>query len=108
MSTSAPPFDVFHDFRNTINGVLSTTASTRQAINPATSQPLGPVPVSTNQHVQDAMHAAQAAFGGWSRTPWADRRGAVCNFADAVQAYSGDLARLLTLEQGKPVSLLPL
>ena len=46
------------------------------------------------------MAAAKAAFPAWSKTTMDERRAVLVAIADAIQANVGDLARLLTQEQG--------
>lgn len=97
-------FDVFNGFYNTINGQLSKTEKTRHGINPATGKPNPEVPVSTQQDVDNAVAAGKAAFKTWSQTPWAERKKALLAFADALEEHAQDFGKLLTQEQGKPVS----
>lgn len=44
-----------------------------------------------------------AAFPAWSALSWEERSGYVTRYADALDAQRDELARLLTLEQGKPL-----
>lgn len=96
--------DLFNGFYNTINGKLTSTARTRHGINPATGKPNPEVPVSTQQDVDDAVAAAKEAFKTWSKVPWAERKKAILDYADALERHIDDFAKLLTQEQGKPVS----
>lgn len=102
-SNGVKDFDVFANFRNTINGKSSSTKETRHGINPATATPNAEVPVSTPQDVEDAVSAGKAAFQSWSMTPYSERKTAVLAFADALEHHAKDFAKLLTQEQGKPV-----
>lgn len=103
MGSIGPTFDVFSDFKNTINGKLTTTKETRHGINPATGKPNPEVPVATQQDVDDAVAAGKAAFKTWSKVPYDERKKAVLAFADALEKHTGDFAKMLTQEQGKPV-----
>jgi acyl-CoA reductase-like NAD-dependent aldehyde dehydrogenase len=105
MGSIGPTFDVFSDYKNTINGKLTSTKETRFGINPATGKPNPEVPVSTKEDVDEAMAAGKAAFKKWAKVPWEDRKKAVLAYADAVEKYTDDFAKLLTQEQGKPVSV---
>lgn len=96
-------FDLWSDYYNVIDGSLKSTHEVRHGINPATGEHLPPVPVSTFADVEDAVEAAQRAFRNWSRTSWVQRAEAVGNFADALEHHALDFAKLLTVEQGKPV-----
>jgi acyl-CoA reductase-like NAD-dependent aldehyde dehydrogenase len=53
--------------------------------------------------LDEAVAAAKAAFPSWSETPIEARRAAVMKIADVVEVNAGELARLLTSEQGKPL-----
>jgi acyl-CoA reductase-like NAD-dependent aldehyde dehydrogenase len=97
-------FDLFSGYYNTINGKLTSTEKTRHGINPATGKANPEVPVSTQKDVDDAVAAAKTAFKTWSKTPYAERKQAVLAYADALEQYVGDFGKLLTQEQGKPVS----
>jgi hypothetical protein len=91
-------------FRNSIDGELTSTLTIRTGINPATEEQNPEVPVSTREDVEVAMSAADDAFQSWSRLPWTDRQECIARFADALETLTDDFARLLTMEQGKPVS----
>ncbi|KAE8364494.1 aldehyde dehydrogenase domain-containing protein [Aspergillus caelatus] len=96
-------FNVFEDFRNSIGGKQTTTSENRHGINPATSEPNPNVPVSTQEDVNRAVAAAEEAFKIWANTPFAERQRAVLAFADAIEKYASDFAKLLVQEQGKPM-----
>ena len=83
---------------------MTSTSETRHNINPATEEPNAEVPVSTKEDVDHAVAAARKAFKPWADTPLEKRREALLAFADAIDSYKEDFARLLTLEQGKPLS----
>jgi succinate-semialdehyde dehydrogenase/glutarate-semialdehyde dehydrogenase len=70
--------------------------------NPATGEVVDRVPVATRQDVDRAIHAAQSAFRDWSAVPPSQRAEILFRAADIVRNQEKDLARLLTLEQGKP------
>jgi delta 1-pyrroline-5-carboxylate dehydrogenase len=105
MGSMGPTFDIFSDFKNTINGKLTSTKETRHGINPATGKPNPEVPVSTQQDVDDAVAAGKAAFKKWSKVPYEERKKAVLAFADAIEKHQDDFGKLLTQEQGKPVCI---
>lgn len=103
-SVGLPQFNVFGEYYNTIDGKLSSTQQTRHGINPATGKPNPEVPVSTKEDVDTAVSAAKKAFKTWSKVPYSERQQALYKFADAIEKHSEDFAKLLTQEQGKPVS----
>jgi len=95
----------FETFSNVINGKLVPGTTTRHGINPATKKPNPEVPVATEKDLDDAVAAAKTAFKTWSRTTVQERREKLLAYAEAFKGYSEDFAKLLTAEQGKPVSL---
>src|SRR4051812_37756038 len=71
--------------------------------NPASGQPVDTVPEGTPEDVERAVQAADAAFLPWWETSAARRGEIVHHGARRVHDHLGDLARLLTDEQGKPL-----
>lgn len=95
----------FSTFSNVINGKLTSAKETRHGINPATEEPLPEVPVATPADVDAAIDAAKEAFKSWSRVSWSEREKSCLDFAEALGRYKQQFAKLLTREQGKPVSI---
>ena len=87
----------------TIGGESIPTAETFDVIDPASGRAFAKAPVATSEHVHAAMERAHAAFGSWRRDI-ETRRAAMLSAADAVQAGAEQLIRLLSQEQGKPLS----
>ncbi|GAA6735034.1 aldehyde dehydrogenase family protein [Thermus oshimai] len=72
-------------------------------INPATEEVVDTVPLAGEAQVDLAVQEAHRAFPGWWDTP-AARRGEILMAAvERVRANAEELARTLTLEQGKPL-----
>ncbi|KAL9028620.1 MAG: hypothetical protein Q9180_007140 [Flavoplaca navasiana] len=94
-------FEIYH---NVINNDLTNTAKTRHNINPATTEPNPEVPVSTQEDVDKAVAAARAAFKPWSNTTLEERGAKLVAYADAIESYKHEFAKLLTAEQGKPLA----
>ncbi|KAM0295844.1 hypothetical protein ACHAO9_000930 [Fusarium lateritium] len=90
---------------NIINGELQPTPKTRHTIDPATEQPLYEVPIATEEQLDLAVKHARIAFTAWSKTTHKQRQELLLAFADAVEKNRHDLAKLQTMEQGKPLSL---
>ncbi|KAH8686266.1 4-trimethylaminobutyraldehyde dehydrogenase [Ilyonectria robusta] len=95
----------FDQFRNVIDGKLVDSETTRHGINPATLEALPPVPNSTPKDVDAAIAAAKKAAAGWADTPLAERQQAVSKYADALAANAEAFAKMLVLEQGKPLAV---
>ena len=85
-----------------IDNEATTTAKTRQAVNPSTEQPLAEVPVSTQEDVDRAVVAARAAFPAWRDLSQDDRAAYLNIFVDAIDAHQQQFAQLLGKEAGKP------
>jgi len=72
-------------------------------VNPATGEVVDTVPLASEREVDLAVRAAHEAFPSWWDTP-AARRGEILYAAlEKVRAHAEELARTLTLEQGKPL-----
>ena len=71
--------------------------------NPANQEPVAEVAVGTRQDARLALQAAKEAFPIWSGMPSQKRAELLHEAARLVRERSGDIARLLTLEKGKPL-----
>ena len=91
-------------FSMLINGKKVNSSKTFDVINPADKSVVGQCPEATSEHLDQAVAAAQQAFKTWSATPAAERKQKIHAIADAIEANAGELAELLTLEQGKPLN----
>lgn len=74
-------------------------------LNPATGEVLAQVREASLEQVQRAVQAAEGAFAAWSRTPPRDRAALLLKLADAVESRAAELARLESLNCGKPYVL---
>lgn len=72
--------------------------------NPATDDSLADVPDFKGEDVILAIDAAAKAFEGWSALPTADRAKLLSAWAALIDETADDLALLMTLEQGKPLT----
>ena len=86
-----------------IGGARVDTAAHADVRNPSTGHVVGQMPLATPQDLNRAVEAATKAFQTWSQTPDDQRQAACRAAAERITAYSEELARLLTLEQGKPL-----
>jgi acyl-CoA reductase-like NAD-dependent aldehyde dehydrogenase len=91
------------EFKLLIDGKLEDGDASIDVINPATAQPFAKGPRASKAQLDRAVAAAKAAFPAWSKTPIAERKAALTAIADVIQANAGELARILTQEQGKPI-----
>ncbi len=91
---------------NYINGQWSDSNSSewQEVVNPATSEILASVPLNGGQDVDAAAKAAHAAFLEWRNTPPGDRIQYLFKLKQALEENFEDLARVLTMENGKPLA----
>ncbi len=72
--------------------------------NPATGATIAEVAKCGSGETRRAIDAAHAALDGWGKISAKTRAGLLRRWYDRVMASQDDLARLLTAEQGKPLS----
>ena len=72
--------------------------------NPATGAHLGTVPNMGRNETQRAVAAADRALRDWRSRPAAERSDLLRQWFTRIMAHREDLARLMTAEQGKPLS----
>jgi acyl-CoA reductase-like NAD-dependent aldehyde dehydrogenase len=92
------------EFNLLINGRLTPGALGMDVINPATGEAFATSPRADARQVDAAVQAARAAFPAWSRLGVETRRAKLMAIADGIEGQLGELARLLTAEQGKPLA----
>src|SRR5450631_2621446 len=92
------------DFNLLIDGKMVPGDQTMPVLNPATEEVLAQCPRASKSQLDAAVAAAKAAFPAWAATPIGERRQLVTKMAEAIEANVGELARLLTSEQGKPLA----
>jgi acyl-CoA reductase-like NAD-dependent aldehyde dehydrogenase len=100
MSTTAT-----RDYGMVIGGEWSESASgaRMEATSPATGEVIGTVPEGTREDAQRAIAAANAAAADWASRSAFERAAAMQRVAELVRERRDDLARTLTLDQGKPL-----
>ena len=74
-----------------------------EATSPATGEAIGTVPEGTREDVQRAIAAANAARRDWAARSAFERAAAMERVAEVIEERRDDLARTLTLDQGKPL-----
>lgn len=89
--------------RNFIGGqwVESATEKYDAVPNPATGEILAHVPISTKEDLHLAVQTAEEAFKVWSKTPVPKRARILFKYQQLLVEHWEELARLLTLENGK-------
>jgi betaine-aldehyde dehydrogenase len=71
--------------------------------NPFTEETLVTVPAASSEQVDAAVFAAQAAARQWAATPAVERCELLHEVASRLRTHSDELARVMTLEGGKPL-----
>ncbi len=80
----------------------SESGETLSVYNPVDCSLIGTVPVATENDVLRAVAAAGEAFKDWgNRTPF-ERGKILRKAAECVTAHADEIAKLMTMEQGKP------
>ncbi len=94
---------VMSDYSMSIDGKREGAADSFAVKNPATEQVFAHAPACSPQQLEAAVVAADRAFKSWKRDVEA-RRVALRAASERVSAKAEEIARTLTLEQGKPLA----
>src|SRR5947199_8402487 len=81
--------------------VASVSRETYEIRNPATGAAVDKVPRGTVEDVKQAIQAAETAFKEWSDTTAEDRGSALMSACELIKKNTGEIAQILTQEQGK-------
>jgi aminobutyraldehyde dehydrogenase len=73
-----------------------------EILNPATGEVLLKLPEASVEQVKQAVAAAEKAFDAWSQTTPKDRSMMLLKLADKIDQHAEELARLESLNCGKP------
>lgn len=79
-------------------------AAALPVVNPATEEEIGRIPVATPADLDDALHAAEIGFGAWRRVSVNERAACLRRVADGIRECVDEIARMVTLEVGKPLA----
>ncbi|CAA2109237.1 NAD-dependent succinate-semialdehyde dehydrogenase [Variovorax paradoxus] len=83
--------------------VEATGGKTLDVLNPATGKAIGKVAHASIADLDRALAAAQRGFDTWRNTPANERAAVMRHAAGLIRERAGDIAKLLTQEQGKPL-----
>ena len=78
--------------------------TTFATVEPTTGESLQGFTTLSDEDVQRALEASGAAYDGWSRISVADRANVLRSLAGLYRRHSVELAKLTTLEVGKPIT----
>ena len=81
--------------------IESKTTEWRDVVNPATQEVLARVPFATAAEVDAAVASAKDAFKTWRKTPIGARARIFLKYQQLIREHMGELAGILTAEQGK-------
>src|SRR5580698_455950 len=73
-------------------------------INPATEEVLGQLPLATKADLDRALAAARDAYPAWRAMPPNERGRILKRAADLLRERADHIARIATLEEGKPLA----
>ncbi|OIP37800.1 MAG: methylmalonate-semialdehyde dehydrogenase (acylating) [Desulfobacteraceae bacterium CG2_30_51_40] len=90
--------------KNYINGEWTESKGEMiDVVNPATSEVIGKVGISTKEEIDSAVAAATEAFHDWRRTPAVTRCRYLFRFLHLLEENFEDLSRVQTQEHGKTI-----
>ena len=91
------------DYSMLINGKSVGAEGSIEVVNPATEAAIATVPEASLAQLDDAVAAARRALPGWSAQSMDERRALILKIAYRLEENIGELAQLLSEEQGKPI-----
>lgn len=84
--------------------VDATGGKTIPVLNPASGKTIGTVAHAAVADLDRALEAARKGFEAWRAIPAAERAATMRRAATLLRERAGDIARLMTQEQGKPLA----
>ena len=82
----------------------ASTGETLPVLNPATGEEIGSVPVASRDDLDAALEAAERGFKAWRAVSAFERGKIMRKAADLLRERVDTIARIMTIEQGKPVA----
>jgi len=87
-----------------VDGAWTEARDVIEVDNPATGEIIGTVPKLGRAETERAIDAASRAFPAWRRKTARERAAVMRRWFELMLASQDDLARLMTIEQGKPLA----
>ncbi|HTC14413.1 MAG TPA: gamma-aminobutyraldehyde dehydrogenase [Steroidobacteraceae bacterium] len=84
--------------------LVSGEAAADPVVNAASGEQIAAVPAASVAQVDAAVSAAEAAFGGWARTPPKERAALLLRVAEHIEADGEAYAALESRNTGKPLA----
>lgn len=72
-------------------------------VNPATKEVVGAVPTGGRFEAELAVNAAHQAFPSWKKKTADERSRLLMKWYQLIDQYKGEIAKIMTMEQGKPL-----
>lgn len=91
-------------FKMLINGELCEGVASLDVINPADESVVAQCPLADQNMLNKAVESAQNAYLSWRKLSFSKRGTYIKKLTAAVEENTEELARILTLEQGKPLA----
>ena len=91
--------------KNYVNGewVASKSIRTLDIVNPATTEVLARVPMSTKEEVEEAVRYAKEAYEEWKETPPLTRARYMFTLKNLMEDHFEEVSQILTKEHGKTI-----
>jgi len=91
--------------KNYVNGEWVPSRSTRtlDVVNPATTEVLARVPISTREEVEEAVQYAKQAYEDWRETPPLTRARYLFTLKNLMEEHFEEVSRILVQEHGKTI-----
>ncbi|KUJ13663.1 aldehyde dehydrogenase [Mollisia scopiformis] len=104
IETKAPAAELsFEKFHNVVAKGLRSSEKMHHGVNPSDKSELWDVPIATERDLDEAVEVAREAFKSWSKTTWAERQQVLAKMRAELQKHVPEMAKLLSLEGGKPI-----
>lgn len=87
-----------------LNGDFVCTEETLPVVNPATNEIIARMSTLSRERVAEALKDAHAAFATWRTVTSKSRGELLIRIANEVEHRRGEIARMITLESGKPLA----
>jgi len=75
-----------------------------RSVNPFNNALLGEYPVSSPAEIQAALGKSRMAFDSWRNSSFSERSALLMKLADTLRDRMHDLAEMITMEMGKPIT----
>lgn len=82
----------------------SDSGATTDVFNPATGEKVGSIPQLSAEQTREVIADADKAFQSWRKLTAKERGGFLRRWFDLINDNAGDIAAIMTAEQGKPLA----